>query len=190
MPRQALTDVQLAAMAAGVTLEISAPAPTTAPTPTPTPTIPTVPPTTPTVSPAVSLTENPAHASVLSYWQDQVAHLSRVGAQSAVELASANAKALLLEAEHVGLKAIVAQSLTTMKTALGLTLVDAAAFTVASLLAEHAATSRTFTQAFKTGGVAASGASGAHSGDSQAGPVDLAQHLARVAASRVQVPQK
>jgi hypothetical protein len=91
-----------------------------------------------------------------------------------------------MEATHDGLVKIAAQSVSTMKVALGHAKGDFNAMAPEMLLAEHAATTDAFTKAFKVGGVAAVKA--VETKDEAKAPSPL--HLARIAATRFSIHTK
>lgn len=81
---------------------------------------------------------------------------AQADAQAAnIALATANSKLASVETTHAALVKIAAQSLSNMRVALNLPVIDATKLTAESLLADHAATTEQFTKAFKAGGVAA-----------------------------------
>ena len=98
---------------------------------------------------------------VTEYLQGQVVALnSQVGALTA-QLGAAQAETTQLKSAQPGLMAVVAGSIATMRIALNIATVDLTAASPEAILAEHAATSETYTKSFKAGGVAVSSAAAA-----------------------------
>lgn len=96
-----------------------------------------------------------ADANLVSYLQGQIKDKDAAFLAQSVELQGLKTKLAGMEATHDGLVKIAAQSVSTMKVALGHAKGDFNAMAPELLLAEHAATSDAFTKAFKVGGVAA-----------------------------------
>lgn len=183
MPRDALTQQQLAAIAAGAPAAAAASAPAAAPaadkpaadTSTETTEIPEA------VAAAVKPSAEAAGADqVVAYLQGQVKDKDAQLLAQAVELKGAKDKVTSMEATHGELVKIAAQSLSNMRIALGGSAVDAGAMTAEQLLAEHAGAAKTFGEKFKAGGVAAASNTEA---EAAAKPALDANYLLRVQAT-------
>jgi len=92
---------------------------------------------------------------LVSYLQGQVKDKDAAFLAQSIELTGLKAKVAGMEATHTSLVKIAAQSVATMKVAMGLTKVDLSAMAPEALLAEHVATAAAFTAKFPVGGVAA-----------------------------------
>ena len=181
--KTALTPEQIAAAQAGVTMP---PAQTGASSQegATTATTETTAETQPANNQAATGTAAPAadQSAVIALLQSQLDAANKTTVDLRVELAQATAKVEAMTSAQVGLKTIVAGSLSTMRVALGMSKTDLSAMTAETLIAEHAATSKTFTDSFKVGGVAASGAAEATKTETGAGQ-PLPAHV--LAATRV-----
>jgi capsid assembly protease len=104
-----------------------------------------------------------------------------------IALNAANERAATLEASLKGLATIAAGSIRTMKVALGQAVVDLSAATPEQIVAEHTAVKGAFEAHFKVGGVAASAAVEAAKDTPK---LTDAQRLARVQATRFQPSSK
>lgn len=210
-PRAGFTPQQIAALAAGATLgadvtgttpvtppvaapaaaPVAAPAAqTAAPAQTATPAAPNEGAAAGTNSPApgADMTRPQGQAAtdpVLSYFQGQVTTLSAEVATAKAAAATAQTRIAELEANQAALATIATSSLSHMKVALGHAAVVAGSMTVPALLAEHANTAKTFTDQFKAGGVAATGAT---TTQQTASALNDPLRSARIAASRVTRP--
>lgn len=171
MTRQALTEAQITAAAAGIVLDEV---------------ITTV---------AEPVTEVAAVAAVaakvtevvkendhlVTYLQGQVKDLNASLLSQSVDLAGFKAQVESMKASHAGLVKIAAGAVSTMKIGLGQTKIDLSAMSPETLIAEHAATAAIYITAFRVGGVAAL----TPPADPSAGPAVDPDHLARIAATRV-----
>ena len=110
---------------------------------------------------------------LVSYLQGQVKDKDAAFLAQSIELTGLKAKVAGMEATHAGLVKIAAQSVATMKVAMGLTKVDLSAMAPEQLLAEHVATATAFTAKFPVGGVAAT--SSTETSAAAASTQDLAQ---------------
>ena len=150
MTRHALTEQQIAAIAAGAgehVAEIIQPAVALA-----------------AAEPVVvadvvhALTEHKKEndqSGLISYLQSQVKEKDAELLAQSVELVGIKAKVASIEATHTGLVKIAALSVSNMRVGLRLAKADFTAMSPEVLLAEHASTSLTFATAFKVGGVSA-----------------------------------
>lgn len=177
MPKQALTEQRIAALATGalsaaiegevanaaaeavveVVLESAAPVTTSAEAP-----------------------GDAAVSGVVSYLQAQLTSTMQEAATAKSALASANTRIEGLLIAQKGLAEIAAKSVSHMKVAMGMPRADLSALSPESLLAEHASTSEAFTSTFKVGGVAAVSSSESNQASAEIDP----QFAARVAANR------
>lgn len=172
-PKTALTDQQVAAILSGASAEavaaLSVPVAPTAPVvpaapvaqasepatePTPEPTAEPTAAVEPAAPVAAPVSAQPP-ADVVAFLQSQVAAANETIVGLRVELRQAGDAVTSMKAMHDPMLKIVANSVTTMKVALGLPKTDLSALTAEALLAEHATTSEAFEKAFKAGGVAA-----------------------------------
>lgn len=188
MTRQALTEQQVAAIAAGapgtapaldaaalaaaaVALAAAAPA---AVAPAAAPVV---------VAPAAVTQPQSGNdaATLLSYLQGQVKEKDAAFLAQTLELNAAKAKVSSMEATHAGLVKIAATSLANMKIGMGMAKADFSAMAPELLLAEHTSTATAFATHFKVGGVAAVSAS--ETQDNKAVEPDL-MHQARIDATR------
>lgn len=126
------------------------------------------------------------NAALVGYLQSQVKEKDAALVALGVEINGLKAKAATVEATHAGLVKIAASSLANMKVGMGLAKADYSAMTPELLLAEHASTSASFTAAFKVGGVAAVEAPAAK--DEAKSPDHM--HAARIAATRFSAATK
>lgn len=125
--------------------------------------------------------EKPAdQGGVVAFVQGQLAAAQADLLKLNIDLKAANDKIASMTTTHDALVKIAAQSVTNMKTALGFTGVDLSGMSAEALLAEHAASTASFTKAFKAGGVAAVKQPEAP-GEAQLDP----HYKARVAATRI-----
>lgn len=155
MPRHALTEQEIAALAAGAPISAgtqpdNAPAAPEAAAPEA---------AAPAAPEAAAAAPAPAPAAqpnaVVAYLEGQVASLNAQSIEMGVKLKDAEAKLVAAAATTAALMQIAAKSLSNMKVALGGAAVDFSAMTPEVLLAEHAATTEAFSKAFVAGGVAA-----------------------------------
>lgn len=93
--------------------------------------------------------------SVLTFLQGQISAGQDQILDLRLQLKAATDQVASMKVSHDGLMAIAAHSVSNMKVALGLPAVDLTKVAPESLLADHAATAESFTNAFKAGGVAA-----------------------------------
>lgn len=154
MSRAALTEQQIAALAAGAPqaktadeIAAEAAAATAA---------------TQAAAAAASATTPPAKVTelengnqIVAFLQGQIKEKDGTLLAQSVELSGLKAKVASMEATHASLLKIAVASTTHMKVALGLSKVDLSAMGAEQLLAEHSATTTSFTEKFKAGGVAA-----------------------------------
>lgn len=167
MSKKALTEQQIAAIAAGAPLQAAAPAEpvvtdekpegeqaaaaadagTTEPTAStePTQSAGTQEPT-PSVAP---------QADVVTFLQAQIKDKDAALLQANIDLNAAKAKITDFEASMSGLLKIASKSANNMRIALGGSAIDMSAMTAAQVLAEHDSVSAQFTSKFVAGGVAA-----------------------------------
>lgn len=175
MGKKALTETDIAALAAGVDIEASA-------EPEATPVAEEI------VEPAaettaVTETENEKHegnASVVSFLQAQVKDKDAEILNLSVELKGIKDKVASMEATHTGLTDVVRKAVAGMKVRMGASNVDLSAASAQELLADYAATADAFVKTFKAGGVAAVDAASAENQSPQISP----RHMARVNAAR------
>lgn len=173
MSKKALTEQELAAIAAGVSLEAEVTEPVVEAEVIE-----------PVVEAAVEVTEseekNDKDAAVVSFLQAQVKDKDAEILALSIDLKGVKDKVASMEATHNGLVEVVAKSVKTMKVAMGNSAVDLSGMSAESLLAEYAASAESFTKAFKTGGVAAVDAASSEANQPQVDP----RHMARVNAAR------
>lgn len=156
MGRNALTEKEIAAMAAGVAPEVAATVVTAPTAPTDHPATNPAPAATSEPAPVATPAAAPAADATVKVLSDQLAAANEQLVARGVELAQANTRIAALEAAQAGLVVIAGQSLSNMRVALGGNAIDASKMSVDTLLAEHASTVTTFRAKFKAGGVAAS----------------------------------
>ena len=120
------------------------------------------------------------NASVLSFFQAQVKEKDSEILNLSIELKGIKDKVASMEATHVGLTDVVRKAVAGMKVRLGASNVDLSALSAESLLAEYKTTAEAFVQTYKAGGVAAVDAASSESNQPQVDP----RHLARVNAAR------
>jgi len=150
MGKKALTETDIAALAAGVDIEASA-------EPEATPVAEEI--VEPAAeTPVVTETENEKHegnASVVSFLQAQVKDKDAEILNLSVELKGIKDKVASMEATHTGLTDVVRKAVAGMKVRMGASNVDLSAASAQELLADYAATADAFVKTFKAGGVAA-----------------------------------
>ena len=156
MTRRALTEQEIAALAAGAPISAgtqpeTAPAAPVAAEPAPAAAAPAEP---VAAAPAASAPAEQPNA-VVAYLEGQVATLNAQAIEMGVKLRDAEAKLAAAAAHTAALMQIAGKSLSNMKVALGGAAGDYSAMTPEALLAEHAATTDSFSKAFVAGGVAA-----------------------------------
>lgn len=151
MTRKALTETEIAALAAGAQIEANQSTETGT----------TEAAATETVAEGTDVTQSQAenattetNSDVLAFVQTQLAASQAEVVDLKVKLTAAEQKVTAIEAAHRGLTTIAAQSLSNMRIALRLSPVDLSAMSAETLLAEHAAMTETFKKSFKAGGVA------------------------------------
>ena len=175
MGKKALTETDIAALAAGVDIEASA-------EPEATPVAEEI--VEPAAeTPVVTETENEKHegnASVVSFLQAQVKDKDAEILNLSVELKGIKDKVASMEATHTGLTDVVRKAVAGMKVRMGASNVDLSAASAQELLADYAATADAFVKTFKAGGVAAVDAASAENQSPQISP----RHMARVNAAR------
>ena len=128
-------------------------------------------------------TENEKHegnASVVSFLQAQVKDKDAEILNLSVELKGIKDKVASMEATHTGLTDVVRKAVAGMKVRMGASNVDLSAASAQELLADYAATADAFVKTFKAGGVAAVDAASAENQSPQISP----RHMARVNAAR------
>lgn len=153
MPRHALTEQEIAALAAGAPISAgnqpdNAPAAPEAAAPE------AAAPAAPEAGAAAPAPAAQPNA-VVAYLEGQVASLNAQAIEMGVKLKDAEAKLVAAAAATASLMQIAAKSLSNMKVALGGAAGDFSSMTPEALLAEHAATTEAFSKAFVAGGVAA-----------------------------------
>ncbi len=124
------------------------------------------------------------NAGVIAFLQAQIKDKDATILAQTVELAGVKSKVASIEANHADLMKIAATSVSNMKIGLGLSKVDLSAMAPELLLAEHASTSTAFAAAFKVGGVAA--ITPPEKKDEAQAP--SAMHMARIAATQFSHP--
>ena len=156
MGKKALTETDIAALAAGVDLDAAAdPAvegneSTTEAASTETDAVAT--------TAEVTETEEKKHdnqASVVSFLQAQVKDKDTEILNLSIEVKGFKDKVASIEATHNGLTDVVRKAVAGMKVRMGASNVDLSALSAQELLADYAATSEAFLKTFKAGGVAA-----------------------------------
>ena len=186
MSKQALTEQQIAALAAGAAIQAAGEVPAITDA-APEANAESAAPDAPAADAAAEVTEsknekNEAQASIVSYLQGQVAEKDEKLLSLNLELAGANEKLKSMNATYEGLLAIARSAATNLKIALGAKGVDLSAMSAEVLLAEYKADSESFSKVFKAGGVAAVDAASPESVDNKgANPLWSAQ----VAATRI-----
>lgn len=106
-------------------------------------------------TPAAETAQVPLESAVVAMLQTQNKEANASILSLSIELNASKDKLTSFEAATPGLTAVVVKSLVQMKIALGLPSVDMTSMSPAVLLAEHTRVSEAFTTAFKSGGVAA-----------------------------------
>jgi len=156
MGKKALTETDIAALAAGLDIEATAnPAvegneSTTEAASTETEAVET--------TAEVTETEEKKHdnqASVVSFLQAQVKEKDTEILNLSIEVKGFKDKVASIEATHNGLTDVVRKAVAGMKVRMGASNVDLSALSAQELLADYAATSEAFLKTFKAGGVAA-----------------------------------
>lgn len=194
MKRKALTEQDIAAIAAGaapVTATVDGSAATPGETAAADPqAAASAPVTDPAAPEAAAGTEAPKAAeepkkddsAVLAFVQGELRAAQEQIVKLNVDLNQANAKVASMQTNHEGLLKIAAAAVRNMKVALGLSATDLTSLSAEQLLAEHASTSEAFQKAFKAGGVAA-----VNMPDEKAatGPALDPHYKARIAATRL-----
>lgn len=178
MGKKALTDQDIAALAAGVELDAAAD-----PVIVEGVTEEVVEAVVETVEQTAEVTENKKEndgASVLSFLQAQVKDKDAEILALSIELKGIKDKVASMEATHSGLTDVVRKAVAGMKVRLGASNVDLSTLSAESLLAEYQSTAESFVQTYKAGGVAAVDAASSESNQPQVDP----RHLARVNAAR------
>ena len=132
------------------------------------------------VEAAVELTESEegkqeAQASVVSFLQSQVKEKDAEILNLSIELKGIKDKVASMEATHTGLTDVVRKAVVGMKVRMGASNVDLSALSAQELLADYAATSESFLKTFKAGGVAAVDAAEKVSTVPQSNPRELAR---------------
>jgi len=178
MPKQALTEQQIAAIAAGATPEAAVETEITDPVVTDQAATTEM---TETSAAATQVTEpEKANDGVLAFVQGQLVTAQAEVVDLKVRLQTAEALVASMKSSHDALLKIAAQSCTTMRVALNLPKVDLSAQGAEAVLADHAATSAAFQKAFKAGGVAA-----VNPADKKTAPAVDPNRKARLAATRI-----
>lgn len=156
MGKKALTETDIAALAAGVDLDAAANPvvegneSTTEAASTETEAVET--------TAEVAETEEKKHdnqASVVSFLQAQVKEKDTEILNLSIEVKGFKDKVASIEATHNGLTDVVRKAVAGMKVRMGASNVDLSALSAQELLADYAATSEAFLKTFKAGGVAA-----------------------------------
>lgn len=164
MSRQALTDTQISAMAAGGGVNLTpeqvaaAEAAATAAAAVAAAVAAAAAPAAAAAAPAAAAPVSDLNAGLVTYLQAQVKDKDALLLSQGVELTNAKARVTTLEGSQAGLVKIAADSLSHMKVALGMKKQDFSALSTETLLAEHTAAVATFTAAYPVGGVAATSA--------------------------------
>lgn len=180
MSKKALTETDIAALAAGIDIEASADPVIEAEE---TITEGFVEDTTPEAAAGKIEHEEAGHdpaASVVSFLQSQVREKDSEILNLSIELKGLKDKVASIEATHNGLTDVVRKAVAGMKVRLGASNVDLSAESAQELLADYAATSEAFLKSFKVGGVAAVDAASAEDKPLHVSP----RHMARVNAAR------
>ena len=156
MTKKALTETDIAALAAGVDLDAAADPvvegneSTTEAASTETEAV--------AMTAEVTETEEKKHdnqASVVSFLQSQVKEKDTEILNLSIEVKGFKDKVASIEATHNGLTDVVRKAVAGMKVRMGASNVDLSALSAQELLADYAATSEAFLKTFKAGGVAA-----------------------------------
>ena len=157
MTRAALTQAQIDAAAAGVTLEPELTAEQKAAAEKAAAEKATADAAAAAAAAAAQVTEAQKgnDATLVTYLQSRVKELEAAAVTAGVELAGFKAKVSSIEGTHTALVKIAASAVATMKIGLGQAKADFSAMAPELLVAEHAATSALFATTFKVGGVAA-----------------------------------
>ena len=188
MGKKALTETDIAALAAGVDLDAAADPvvegneSTTEAASTETEAASTETEAVETTA-EVTETEEKKHdnqASVVSFLQAQVKEKDTEILNLSIEVKGFKDKVASIEATHNGLTDVVRKAVAGMKVRMGASNVDLSALSAQELLADYAATSEAFLKTFKAGGVAAVDAASSEANQPQVDP----RHLARVNAAR------
>jgi hypothetical protein len=114
-------------------------------------------------------------ASVVSFLQSQVKEKDAEILNLSIELKGIKDKVASMEATHNGLTDVVRKAVAGMKVRLGASNVDLSALSAQELLADYAATAESFLKNFKAGGVAAVDAAENVKTVPQSNPRDLAR---------------
>ena len=171
MGKKALTETDIAALAAGVSLEAAEETEVTEQVAEEST-------ETAAETTAVTETENEKHegnASVVSFLQAQVKDKDAEILNLSVELKGIKDKVASMEATHTGLTDVVRKAVAGMKVRMGASNVDLSAASAQELLADYAATSESFLKTFKAGGVAAVDAAETVKSAPQSNPRELAR---------------
>jgi len=176
MGKKALTETDIAALAAGLPIEASADPENTAEASADSGVEGEV----EGVEAAAEVTEteeekHEPQASVVSFLQAQVKEKDAEILNLSVELKGIKDKVASMEATHTGLTDVVRKAVVGMKVRMGASNVDLSALSAQELLADYAATSESFLKTFKAGGVAAVDAAEAVKTVPQSNPRDLAR---------------
>ena len=126
----------------------------------------------------VTENENEKHepqASVVSFLQAQVKEKDAEILNLNIELKGTKDKVASMEATHTGLTDVVRKAVAGMKVRMGASNVDLSALSAQELLADYAATSESFLKTFKVGGVAAVDAAESVKTAPQSNPRELAR---------------
>lgn len=124
--------------------------------------------------------KNDPQVGVVSFLQAQVAEKDNSILNLSIEVKGLKDKVASMEATHTGLTDVVRKAVAGMKVRMGASNVDLSAASAQELLADYAATSDAFLKAFKAGGVAAVDAASTEHQSPQVSP----RHMARVNAAR------
>lgn len=183
MTRQALTDQQIAALAAGGGIELdaaalAAAAITAAADKEAADKVIADKAVADLAAAAVVTEAQSGQAALVTYLQTQIKERDAAALASGVELAALKAKVASMEANHAGLVQIAGHSVTHMNNALRKPKIDFTNLSAESLCAHHAAIEVEYKAAFKVGGVAAL------STDAGASATLPPDHSARIAATR------
>jgi signal peptide peptidase SppA len=172
--KTALTEQQLAAIAAGAPQAVAA-------------TVEPAPPATVVVEPVAAASVEPAaivapaapaaDLAVVAYLQGELRGALAEAATSKASLDSATSALAAANTQIASMSAIVATSVSNMRVALGQPAFAAGAMTPDAILAEHASVATAFKASFQVGGVAAV------AGDSTSAPSVDGRHMKRVAAT-------
>lgn len=142
--KQALTQQEIAALAAGAPSATAPAAPAAE---------------APAAAPAAPAAEAPAgDATLVKYLQGQVTETNAELTKTKVELATLQAQFTEMKGTHDALVKIASAAVQNMKVALGFSAIDMSKMNAMQIVAEHAATAEQFASKFKPGGVGASSA--------------------------------